>query len=163
MRTFASLILGGVAALSIFMLVDTLMMLPSQRAKDWAYSQQFQQAAKIADGYFLETGKLPDDATFGRLVGRPEGSSLSLAPSAGEACGQFTKGKNDRCVLSLWRGEWTECFSYPSGRTTLLPSWREQFLGFGSQLAIYGFVAAAALWGMARLWKRGSLPIAKAV
>lgn len=161
MRTFASLILGGVAALSIVMLVGTLM-LPSQRAKDEAYSQQFQQAAKIADGYFLETGKLPDDATFGRLVGRPEGSSLSLAPSASEACEHFSKGKTDHFVLSLWRGEWTECFSYPSGRTTLLPSWREQFLGFGSQLAMYGIVAAGALWGMTRLWKRGSRPIANA-
>ena len=162
MRMFASLILGGVAALSILMAVATLMMLPGQRAKDTAYSQQFQQAAKIADGYFRETGQLPDDATFGRLIGRAEGESLSLAASAGDACENFSKGENDHFVLSLWRGEWTECFSYPSGRTTLLPSWREQFLGFGPQFALFGLVAAGALWGLMRLWRNGSRSLANA-
>lgn len=162
MRMFASLMLGGVAALSIFMAVAMLMMLPAQRAKDRVYAQEFQQAAQIADGYFRETGQLPDDATFGRLVGRAEGESLSLAASAGDACESFTKGENDRFVLSLWRGEWTECFSYPSGRTTLLPSWREQFLGFGLQFALLGLVAAGALWGLRRLWRNRSRVLANA-
>lgn len=163
MKPFASLILGGVAALSIFMIASTLMMLPRQAAKDRTYSAQFQHAAKVADGYYLKTGRLPDDATFGRLVGRGEGDSLSLSASAGDACDHFNKGNNDRFVLSLWRGEWTECFSYPSGRTTLMPSWRDQILGFGPQLAFFALVAAGALFGLARTWRNGARSTANAV
>lgn len=162
MKTFASLILGGVAALSICMIVGTLMMLPRQGAKDRTYAEQFQQAAKVADAYFLRNGQLPDDATFGRLVGRGEGDSLSLSASAGEACEHFTKGKNDRFVLSRWRGEWAECFSYPSGRTTLMPSWRDQVLGFGPELAFFALVAAGALFGSVRIWRHGARSMANA-
>ena len=158
MKMFASLILGGVAALSIAMVVAILAMLPSQQTKDRAYVQSFLHAAVIADQYFVKNGQLPDDATFGRLVGRVEGESLSLEPHAGRACEHFTESKGDRFVISFWRGEWTECFSYPSGRTTLLPSWRDQVIGFGPQLALLGLVAAGALFGLARIWRFGARP-----
>jgi len=162
MKLFTSLILAGAAVFSIFMVVATLMMMPGQMAKDRVYSEQFHQVAKVADGYFLKTGQLPDDATFGRLIGRGEGDSLSLSASVGEACEHFTKGKNDRFVLSLWRGQWSECFSYPSGRTTLMPSWWEQILGFGSQLAFLALVAAGALYGLVRIWRRGPRSVTNA-
>ncbi|WP_156398321.1 hypothetical protein [Caulobacter sp. Root1455] len=153
MKVLASIILGAAAALSVWVLVGMLKMLPIQGEKDQAYFRQFEQAAKIVDSYSRENGKLPDDPTFGRLVGRPDGMGFFLTPSSDGSCEGFTKGETDRFVLSLWRGEWSECFAYPSERTTLALSRWDQLRGFGPQLVVLCLLAAVALWAMAWLWK----------
>ena len=131
-------------------------MLPIQGEKEKIYFRQFEQAAKIVDSYSRENGTLPDDPTFGRLVGRPDGMGFFLTPSSEGSCEGFTTGQADRFVLSLWRGDWFECFAYPSGRTTLSLSWWDQLRGFGPQLAVLCLLATLALWTMARLWKASS-------
>ena len=111
--------------------------LPEQAAEDRAYYERFKAAASYLDQH----GRLPSDLT---VTTEP---ALDCDPS-------FTKVESDRFVLSFWRGEWSECYAHPSGRTTL-PLTVSGYLrnGLGLQLAIYWLIAIAAGWGAFRLWK----------
>jgi hypothetical protein len=66
----------------------------------------------------------------------------------------FKQAASDRFVLSFWRGEWSECYGHPSGRTTLPLTVSDYLLsGLGVDLAIYWLIALAAGWGAIRLWR----------
>jgi hypothetical protein len=156
MRTFLCLLLGLVAV--FFGLVGGTMplMLPSQAAKDRAYYQQFKTAAAYID----ENGKLPANELGGRRNTGDASLLIRSSPEIPDDCDpSFKKAPADRLILSFWRGEWTECYAYPSGRTTLPMSTRAYLLsGLGLNLAIYWLLAASAACGAWRLRpRRGAL------
>ena len=129
------------------------LMLPAQAAKDRAYYEQFKTAA----AYAVKNGKMPAGAAPEQLESATSGPSIwSSRTTTPLDCGpSFRKAPTDRFVLSIWRGEWSECYAYPSGRTTLLMSVRAYLLsGLGVDLAIYWLVAMSAAWGANRFRPR---------
>lgn len=151
MRTILVLLLGLIAV--VFALVGTAMPLhvPAQAAEDRTYYEQFRTVAAYID----RDGKLPAAEELRRLervtVGPSIWSSLTTTPL--DCDPSFTKAPNDRLVLSFWRGEWSECYAYPSGRTTLPRSVKAYLLsGVGVDLAICWLIATAAAGGA--IWFR---------
>lgn len=116
--------------------------LPAQAAKDRAYYEQFKAAASYLDQH----GRLPPDSII------TTDPALDCDPS-------FTKAESDRFVLSFWRGEWSECYGHPSGRTTL-PLTVSGYLrsGLGLELVTYWLIAIAAGWSAFRLWRAKPSP-----
>lgn len=139
-----------------FGLIGTTMIftLPSQAAKDRVYYEQFRTAA----AYINKTGTLPSDGVLRKLESAVAGPSIwnSLNAETPFDCDpSFKKAKEDRLIMSFWRGEWSECYAYPSGRTTLVMSVPAYLLkGAGIELAIYWFIAAAAIRGAIRVRPR---------
>ena len=124
--------------------------LPRQAAEDRAYYQQFRQAAAYVD----RNGHLPTEAELRRRTVYLEGvtiwSSVAIMPQGCDA--EFFQAKSDRFVLGFWRGEWSECYAYPSGRTTLPMSVTAYLAsGLGYDLAIYWLISIGAGWGAIRL------------
>jgi hypothetical protein len=149
MRMIFCLLLGLIAI--AFVLIGTTMpfMLPSQATKDRAYYQQFKAAAAHMDrnGRLLasEPGGWREKDGTGPLIQSSVKTPFDCDPS-------FKRAPADRLVLSFWRGEWTECYAYPSGRTTLPMSVGAYLLsGVGVNIAIYWLLAAGAAWGAIRL------------
>lgn len=150
-RSIACLLLGAVAI--FFAMIGAMMpfQLPSQAEKNRAYYQEFRAAAAVID----RQGYLPLTEPAGwKAPSVRNGHLIRSSSTVPEDCDRsFTMAPEDRLTLSFWRGEWTECYAYPSGRTTLSMSLREYLLsGFGLQIAIYWIIAAAAAWGAVRMW-----------
>lgn len=153
MRMISCLVLGLIAA--VFALVGTTMpfTLHAQAAKDRVYYEQFRAGAAYID----RNRTLPAGETLRGLESatkRPSiWSSLTTAPL--DCDPSFKKATADRLILSFWRGEWSECYAYPSGRTTLPMSVRAYLLsGLGVDLAVYWCIAIGAAWGAIRLRPR---------
>jgi len=152
MRIILRLLLGLTAAVFVVIGTTMLLMLPTQAAKDRVYYQQF----SVAAAYLSKNGKLPADETLRRM------ENATITPSIWSSLGtgtpldcdpSFKEAPGDRLILSFWRGEWSECYAYPSGRTTLPMNVRAYLIqGLGIQLAIYWLIAAAAIWGA--IWFR---------
>lgn len=138
--------------------------LASQAARDRSYYQEFEQVAAYAGRYVQQNGQLPDDALLRHLdlhAADPMISSLTTSPMACDP--NFKKAANDRFVLSFWRGEWSECYAYPSGRTTLPMSIDSYLLSsLGIELIGCWLIALIAAWGAVRLFKRGLSSIVSA-
>lgn len=149
MRLILCLLLGLIAVFFAFVGGTMPFILPSQAARDRAYYQQF----KVAAAYIDKNGNLPA-SELGGWRG-PDSTSVLIRSSATipEDCDpSFKKAAADRLILSFWRGEWTECYAYPSGRTTLPMSVRAYLIsGLGFNLVIYWLLAAGAGWGAFRL------------
>ncbi|QIG80786.1 hypothetical protein [Stakelama tenebrarum] len=150
MRIILVLLLGAMAI--FFALIGTMMpiMLSEQAAKDRAYYQQFERAAE----YVSLSENLPSTETLRQLSlasGGPSiSSSLTFEPI--DCAPDFEKAPSDQFVLSFWRGEWSECYAYPSGKTTLHRTTASYLLsGFGIQILICWLLAAGATWGAIRL------------
>ncbi|NIJ22230.1 hypothetical protein FHS95_003945 [Sphingomonas naasensis] len=134
--------------------------LASQAKTDRFYYAQFEQAAAHVE----RTGHLPGPAQLGVLEGRSISPLSMAAPQAASDCGsRFQTEASDRFVLSFWRGEWTECYAHPSGRTTL-PMSAVAYLKEGAwQLfALLWIVAIGAIWGAIRLTRAPRPTIAAA-
>ena len=154
MRRVASIFVGLVASFLLFATIGIGLSLPSQIEKDKAHYQDFQRVAALVAGYAGEHGKLPDEVTFSRLA---DGTSIIgpfVSPAGLNRCDGFTEADSDSFVLMSWRGDWFECFAYPSGRSTLAISAREMIVGWGSQLAMGAALSVAGFWAMLRLWRR---------
>jgi hypothetical protein len=151
MRTILCLGLGLIAI--FFALMGTLMplRLPAQAAKDRIYYKQFQTVAAFVD----KNGKLPSEKTLHQLENATRGPGIwgSLGTDTPLDCdSSFKKDPTDRLVFSFWRGHWSECYAYPSGRTTLPRSVSGYLLaGMGIQIAVCWMIAIAAVWGAIRL------------
>jgi hypothetical protein len=145
MRIVFCLLLGLVAV--FFALIGGTMplLLPSQAAEDRAYYQQF----KVAAAYIDNNGQLPATEPGGWRDKRDVGPLIRSSAEIAKDCDpSFKKAPSDRLILSFWRGEWTECYAYPSGRTTLPMSVQAYLLsGVGMNLVIYWLLAAGAAWG----------------
>lgn len=155
MRTIGCLMLGLIALFFAFVGVGMPLMLPSQAAKDRAYYQQFKAAAAYID----KNGQLSESEPGGWRNIAGDGPLIRSSFDIPEDCDpSFNKAPADKRVLSFWRGEWTECYAYPSGRTTLPMSVKAYLLsGVGINLVVYWLVAAAAGWGAFRLRPQRSL------
>lgn len=161
MRTILCMLLVLIAI--GFALIGSTMplMLPAQAADDRAYYRQFETAAAYVDA----NKKLPVGEDLRAFEARTSGPSIwpSLTNTQLDCGPSFKKTPTDRFVLSFWRGEWSECYAFPSRRTTLPMSVRAYLLsGLGVELAIYWLIAVFAAWGAVRLrprWK-ASPPLA---
>ena len=150
MRTIFCLLLTLIAV--GFALIGTTMpfMLSAQAATDRVYYEQFKTAA----AYVSRNGNLPVDQALRKLQNTTNGPSIwsSLSTTPFDCDPSFKKAAADQLILSFWRGEWSECYAYPSGRTTLPMSVRGYLLsGLGVNLVIYWFIAIGAAWGAIRL------------
>lgn len=152
MRIFFCLLLGLAAVFFAFVGGTMPLMLPSQAAKDRAYYQQFKAAA----AYIEKNGKLPATELGGWRNTGDAGLPIRSSPQIPDDCDpSFKKAPADRLILSFWRGEWRECYAYPSGRTTLPMSVQAYLLsGVGMNVVIYWLLAAGAAWGAIRLRPR---------
>jgi hypothetical protein len=152
MRTIFCLLLSLIAIFFAFLGGTMPLMLPSQAAKDRAYYQNFKTAAA-----YIDKNNNPRANELGDR--RNTGNAIPLIISSRkipEDCNtSFKTAPGDRLILSFWRGEWTECYAYPSGRTTLPMSVKAYLLsGLGINLVIYWFLAVGAAWGAMRLRPR---------
>jgi hypothetical protein len=156
MRTALSAAFFLVAAFFALVGATMPMMLPEQAAKDRVYFEQFQQAAS----HLKRTGHIPSEAELRRLAEQSSGPSIwsSLTTTPLDCDPSFRKDPGDSVILSFWRGEWSECYAYPSGKTTLVMSVNGYLLsGVGLNLVIYWIVAALSAWGGVRLLRSARL------
>lgn len=157
MRIVLFLMLSLIAVGAALVGTTMLLLLPAQAATDRAYYEQFKSAAT----YTMKNGKVPAGDALRRLEAATAGLSIwsSLTTTPLDCDPSFTKAPTDRLVLSFWRGEWSECYAYPSGRTTLPMSVRAYLLsGLGVDLGIYWLVTVSAAWGAIRLRPRRNAP-----
>lgn len=150
MRMILCLLLGVIAVGAA--LVGTVMpfALSAQAAQDRAYYEQF----RIAAAYVDRNGTLPAGEAMRGLEDGMSGASIwsSLSTAPLDCDPSFEKARSDRLTLSFWRGEWSECYAHPSGRTTLPMSVRAYLrAGLGVDLAIDWLVAIGAAWAAIRL------------
>jgi hypothetical protein len=131
--------------------IATPLMLRTQAADDRAYYQQFRQAAAYID----KNGHMPTPEQLRSMGWPPNSPVTSLVVGSADCDAPFEKLKSDRFVLGFWRGEWSECYAYPSGKTTLPMSVRSYILsGLWRNIILYGLIAGVAGWGAIRLIKR---------
>ena len=152
MRMILCLLLGLVAAFFAFVGLAMTLVLPLQAEKDRAYYQQF----KVATVHLDDKDHLPE-TELGGWRATPDARALIRSSSAvpGDCDPSFKKAAPDRVVLSFWRGERTECYAYPSGRTTLPMSVSGYlFSGLGMSLLLCWLLAASAALGAIRLRPR---------
>jgi hypothetical protein len=149
MRTILCLLLGLIAVLFAFIGTAIPLTLPAQAARDRVYYEQFKAAGDVIN----KRGQLPSVEALLKEQSTSDGPIIRASLTKPFDCDpSFKKAVGDRLILSFWRGEWTECYAYPSGRTTLQMSVRAYFLsGMGVSMAIYWLVAAAAAWAVIRL------------
>ncbi|ATY31888.1 hypothetical protein [Sphingomonas psychrotolerans] len=134
------------AIIGVFLPFD----LASQAREDRIYYQQFEQAARYLD----RAGQAP--AQVAVRIPRSQGENPSIHPVSMSASrcddASFTKSASDRFVLSFWRGEWTECYAFPSGKTTLGLSLGSYLrLGWWKALAFSWLIVVVAAYGAVRL------------
>jgi hypothetical protein len=160
MRTIFCLLLGLIAVFFAFVGGTMPLMLSSQAAEDRAYYQHFKAAAAHIDKY----GQLPMSELGGWREKVGDGPLIRSSTEIAVDCDPaFKKSPADRLILSFWRGEWTECYAYPSGSTTLPMSVQAYLLsGLGMNLVVYWLLAAGAAWGAIRLRPRKSAPVLRA-
>lgn len=152
------LLCAGAAMLLMFSLMTPLL-LRQQVAEDRVHLAEFERAAAYAEAYRQQHRQLPDDLTLRRWAEsqRPGGfaSSLSIAATGCTEEG-FAVDKRDSFVLSAWRGEWSECYAAPSGRTTMplsvagyLRTW------LGAQLLVSLLLGLCLAYGAWRILRGG--------
>jgi hypothetical protein len=147
-RTFSAMLLIVTAfaclAITLFLPFD----LAAQARVDRFYYKQFQQAA----AHVQRTGRLPSR----RMLDHFDGRAIDPVSMSASDCGPtFKKLASDRLVLSFWRGEWTECYAFPSGRTTLRMSVMNYIIdGFWQFFVASLVIITGAIWGAVRLMKR---------
>jgi hypothetical protein len=146
LRVIASLVFGIAAAVFLLLAISLPFQLRSQAAKDRIYYREFQHAAAIYAHDISEKGDNPLPFAGGNGIGP------LLRLENGDCDGGFRKEPGDLFVLGFWRGEWTECFAYPSGRTTLPMSvWSYLGSGLGVDWGIYFLLAAGLGWAAWRI------------
>lgn len=149
LRIIACLSLSAIAVFFAFMSATLPSELSLQVEDNREYYRQFQAAAE----HIHRNGSLPknDPDGFRAYPGATAiiGSSQDI-PADCDA--PFGKAAGDRVILSFWRGEWFECYAYPSGRTTL-PMSVEAYLrsGLWVDIVIWGLIAIGAAAGAFKL------------
>ena len=149
MRIILCFLLGLIAGLSAFAGTAEPLRAPVRAAENRVYYEHFRAAADIVD----KGGQLPSVEAQLKEQFTSTGPIILTSLTIPFDCDlSFKKTAGDRLILSFWRGEWTECYAYPSGRTSLQLSVREMLLsGMGVSIAIFWLVAAGAAWAAIRL------------
>lgn len=155
LRIFAAGFCGIIAILFLLISVSLPFQLNEQAQKDRAYYQQFRLAADYAADFARQhNGTLPDDQSLQSLGDTSSASGIwnSLTVSGADCEIVFPQKLTDQFTLSFWRGEWSECFAYPSGATTL-PMSVSAYLksGLGVQWAIWWLICMVSAYGAYRL------------
>lgn len=144
-----STILGGLAAIFLLLGLAIPLLLQEDVAESRQYLQQFQAAERFIIAHVAENGRLPDNLQL-QSWAESEGleADASWVATAPIHCdNDFERAADDRFVLGLWRGEWNECYSSPSGKTTLALSVRAYLAsGLGYHLASYWLLAILLGW-----------------
>lgn len=157
-RRAAAVLFALIGALFFLMAISLPSDLKRQAEKDRIYYQQFRQAATYAAAYARQhKGLFPSDEELQALgdTSNALGIWASLSASGGECDGGFKQDPTDQFTLWFWRGEWGECFAYPSGKTTLSMSATDYFSsGMWLDWAIWWLVAIASGYAAFRLAKR---------
>lgn len=157
MKRAITALLLVVAALCTLVGVATPIGLVSQARQDRAYYEQFRRAGVFAVDFERQHGYPPTDAILGRaVILSPIDDLHSLPPTAPTLCdGSFRAASGDRLIFWFWRGEWAECFAYPSGRTTLPMTVASYLRGnLGLLLLLDWLLVSVALTAVFRLWPR---------
>lgn len=154
-RIFAAGLCGIVAVLFLLISASLPFQLKEQAQDDRAYYQQFRLAADYAAKFSRQhNGALPDDESLRSLgdTSSARGIWPSLTASGGDCENGFRQKPTDQFTLRFWRGEWTECFAYPSGATTL-PMSVSAYLrsGLGVQWAIWWLICIVSAYAAFRL------------
>ena len=154
MRMVLCLLLGLIAMFFAFIGTTMPLRLPAQAANDRAYYEQFKDAAASIE----KNQQVSAEEVLRRIQPFQSYPYIQSSPTIPLDCNpSFRKAPTDRLILSFWRGEWTECYAIPSGRTTLPMSVSAYLLsGLGISLALYWLFAVAAAWGAIRLRPRRS-------
>ena len=141
----------ALAGLLFLLLAIASPVLIAEQAKEDAASLQ---ELRAVEGHIASLAarhrEVPSDEV---LRAWAEARGLSIAPSLStEPLGclnGFQKPKNDKFVVGYWAGEWSECYSSPSGATTLRPTAMGLLSsGLGTDIALY-ILLAFALGGTA--------------
>lgn len=140
-RILLSALLRIVAAALLLITCATPFFLREDVEENREIVSTFEAAAAYAHAHQAARGRLPTGDELRRWgEGQELGWSASSLSIGGEGCGQegFVAAPGDRFVLSVWRGEWFECFASPSGRHSLPMS-------VGAYLTVSGGDVAALL------------------
>lgn len=154
MRRATSIFVGLLASLLLVASIGIALEVPSQVEKDKAYYREFQRVSAIVADYESENGRLPDGDAFSRLASGTDMIGLFKSPAGRDRCDGFMEADSDSFVLKSWRGDWFECFAYPSGRSTLAVSPKDIMFGWGSQVAVGLVLCIAGFWAALFLWTR---------
>lgn len=166
MRRALIALLSLLAALCILVGVAVPVGLASQARQDRAYYKQFQRVSAYTAAFAGQHGHLPPEATIAKaiILSPPMDELYALPPKAPSICDRtFQVAPGDRLVLWFWRGEWAECFAYPSGRTTLPMTFASYLSGnLGLPLLFVWLSAFVALAAVFQLLRRRRQMVAEA-
>lgn len=154
MQRVASIFVGLLALLMLAVTIGIALEAPSKVEKDKAYYREFQRVSALVADYESENGRLPDQDAFSRFASGTDMFGPFKSPAGRDRCDGFKEADSDRFVLKSWRGDWFECFAYPSGRSTIAVSAKEITVGWGSQLATGAALCIAGFWAALVLWRR---------
>ena len=124
-RPVIQLLLISVASASLFLAA----LMPFLFAEDAAENREilalFQSADTYARDFRAQRGRLPDSleirAWAQRLQPGWPANSLTIDPHGCTEEG-FARRAGGELLLSVWRGEWADCYASPSGTHTLATS-----------------------------------------
>ena len=157
LRVGIASICGIMAAFFLFLSVAFPFQMDDMIEEDRAYYEQFEAAGRYAADYAkLHNGALPTDGAFQRLGDQHNAEAIwgSLTASSYDCGTQFRPDTSDVVTLSFWRGEWNECFSYPSRRTTLITSTSDYLRSGGANqwvtFLLIGIATAAVAFRLGR-------------
>lgn len=159
-RKLIAIPIGFLATFFLFLGIFMPFSLLDQAEDERRYLREFETVAAHADMVRRSSGHVVDDLELQQwAVGQQLQIGRSLLLST-DNCPGFAKGRGDRFEVSFWRGEWTECYAAPSGRTTLNPSlWALLKSGLAIDIAAHwamGVTLLLCCWWLVRHREGGS-------
>ena len=145
-RKLASVLLCMAASVGLLSGAATMSGLLSsdQLAREREFSRNFRQTEAYVAAYQARQSRLPSESEL-QTWAAAKGVGLFTTNLTLNGCmnENFEKEKNDRFVISFWRGEWDDCYASPSGRTTLLTlrDWGLYLAAHLSVSVVLGFLA----------------------
>lgn len=147
-RELAAVPLGIIALFFLILVVGLPFMVVGQASEDAMRLQAFKAVENHIASQIDIVGELPSDAALRDWAGANGleiPASLTTSPIA--CFDGFQKPADDRFVMGFWAGEWSECYSSPSGANTLLPSIRDQLAaGRATDSMIHLLLALGSGW-----------------
>jgi hypothetical protein len=126
--------------------------------------REFQRAAAAVEAFEAAEGRDPDTHEF-KAIQPDRGDTLyvvELFTAGFDLCDgnvfDSKDGDTPAYLLTVWRGEWMECYSPKTGQTTLTTNPADYFVTGGLWLdrAVFSALAIASLMLAVKLWKRGA-------
>ena len=157
LRVGIASVCGIVAAFFLLLSVAFPFVMRDVVQKDRAYYRQFEAAGRYALDYAKRhNGALPTDEALQGLGDQHDAHAIwgSVTASPYDCGTQFRPDPSDKVTLSFWRGEWNECFAFPSRKTTLITSTSDYLRSGGANhwlvFLLIGVAAAAVSFRLGR-------------